>query len=146
MYTIQIQHNIEAAHRFSQATASPKCRSIHGHSWVITLTLRSQSLNAENMVLEFGLLKRSWRGWLDAHLDHALLLHEQDPMVGAVRAVEAGSKIFTLPHDPTTEVLAACLHDRAEHLLQDLAPNVPIQVLRVHVQETHVNAAAYEIE
>lgn len=150
MYTIEIRHNIETAHRFYQATASPKCRHIHGHSWVVTLTLSAPQLNADGMVVEFGELKRRWRHWLDTHLDHALMLHQHDPMVAAIQSVESDARLYLFPHDPTTEHLAEFLVAQAQALLPEIGHDGQksvedrgIRVQKIHVQETHVNAATY---
>lgn len=143
MYTIEIRHNVESAHRFYQATSSPKCRHIHGHSWMITLALSAHTLNQDGMVIEFGQIKRLWRTWLDHHLDHTLMLHQDDPMVSAIQSVEADARLYLLPQDPTTEYLAAYLLQQAQTLLSKIAGGDRIQIESVHVQETHVNAATY---
>ena len=151
MYTIEIKHNIESAHRFYRAMTSPKCRHIHGHSWVITLTLSAPKLNDDGMVMEFGTLKRRWRHWLDTHLDHALMLHHRDPMAHAIQSVESEARLFLFPHDPTTEHVAEFLMGQARRLILEIEQETlglngrgsSIQVAKVHVQETHVNAASY---
>ncbi len=143
MYSIQIQHNIESAHRFFQTHASQKCRSIHGHRWIITLTLGTLALNEQGMVLEFSELKTIWRTWLDTHLDHALLLNSADPMVAAVQTVEPSARLFLMATDPTTEHLAHLLHDQAQIVIAKLDPKGSVKVQCVRVEETQVNAAEY---
>jgi 6-pyruvoyltetrahydropterin/6-carboxytetrahydropterin synthase len=144
MYRIEIRHHIETAHRFFHAIASPKCRSIHGHSWLITLSLTAAELDDQGMVIEFGDLKQRWRTWLDTHLDHGILLNRKDPMVQAIRQVDEEVRIFLLPTDPTTETLAEFLFQQADHMLKEGGWSDRVQVERVHVQETQVNSAAYE--
>lgn len=143
MFRLEVQHNAEAAHRFYHATSSPKCRSIHGHRWIITLTLRADQLDAQGMVVEFGQLKAAWRQWLDQHLDHSLMLCQDDPMVTAVRTVEPGSRLFLTPQDPTTETLAQLLWQQANQVLETLGYAEWVQVERVRLEETQVNAAEY---
>jgi 6-pyruvoyltetrahydropterin/6-carboxytetrahydropterin synthase len=143
MYRLEIQHNAEAAHRFFQAKSSPKCRSIHGHSWIITLTLKAKKLDDQGMVLEFGQLKAAWRSWLDTHLDHTLILHQDDPMVEAVRAVDPEMHLFLTPEDPTTENLARLLYNQATIVLEALGCAEFVQVERVRLEETRVNSAEY---
>ncbi len=144
MYSIQIQHNIESAHRFFQTHASQKCRSIHGHRWIITLTLGTTSLNEQGMVIEFSALKNVWRTWLDTHLDHALLLNDADPMAAAVQTVEPSARLFLMATDPTTEHLARFLYDQAKALIAELDPQGSVKVQCVRVEETQVNAAEYK--
>ena len=143
MYTIEIRHNVESAHRFYAATSSSKCRNIHGHSWLITLTLAALQLDNQGMVVEFGQIKRVWRDWLDTHVDHGIMLHSGDPMIAAIQSVEPDARIFALPQDPTTENVAEFLFHQAQALLEQLAVGNQVHVQQIHVQETHVNAATY---
>ena len=143
LYTIEIRHNVESAHRFYAATSSPKCRNIHGHSWWITLTLAAPRLDEQGMVIEFGQVKKAWRDWLDTHIDHGIMLHAEDPMIGAIQSVEPGARVFSLPQDPTTENIAEYLFAQAERLMTALGVGDRVQVKQIHVQETHVNAATF---
>jgi 6-pyruvoyltetrahydropterin/6-carboxytetrahydropterin synthase len=143
LYTIEIRHNVESAHRFYAATSSSKCRNIHGHSWLITLTLAAPQLDNQGMVLEFGQIKRVWRDWLDTHVDHGIMLHSGDPMIAAIQSVEPDARIFALPQDPTTENVAEFLFHQAQALLEQLTVGNQVHVQQIHVQETHVNAATY---
>lgn len=143
MYRLEIEHNAEAAHRFFRAECSPKCRSIHGHSWRVILTLRAEKLNEQGMVVEFGELKAAWRFWLDTYLDHSLMLYEADPMVQAVRSVDPQSRLFLTPEDPTTENVARLLYEQAKVILQTLNCDPVVQVERVRLEETRVNSAEY---
>jgi 6-pyruvoyltetrahydropterin/6-carboxytetrahydropterin synthase len=143
MYRLEIRHNAEAAHRFYQADCSPKCQSIHGHSWVITLTLKASKLNNQGMVIEFGQLKQAWRSWLDRHMDHSLMLHQDDPVAPALQAAVPEIRLLLLPGDPTTENLAHWLTEQAQIILQGLGYEDSIAVERVQLQETAVNFAEY---
>ncbi len=143
MYRLEIEHNAEAAHRFLQTQCSPKCRSIHGHSWRIILTLRAEKLNEEGMVIEFGQLKAAWRSWLDTNLDHSLMLHHADPMVQAVRSIHPETRLFLMAEDPTTEHIARLLYQQAEVVLQALNCDHAVHVERVRLEETRVNSAEY---
>jgi 6-pyruvoyltetrahydropterin/6-carboxytetrahydropterin synthase len=145
MYRLEIRHNAEAAHRFYRADCSPKCQSIHGHSWGIILTLKAVKLNDQGMMIEFGQLKQAWRGWLDAHMDHALMLHQDDPVVPALRAIMPQMRLLLLPMDPTTENLAHWLTEQAQQVLQQI-DCVGVAVERVRLQETAVNLAEYWLE
>lgn len=143
MYRLEIEHNAEAAHRFFLTECSPKCHSIHGHSWQVILTLRAEKLNQQGMVVEFGELKAAWRSWLDTYLDHSLMLHQNDPMVQAVLSVNPQSRLFLTPEDPTTENVARLLYEQAKVMLQALGCGPTVQVERVRLEETRVNSAEY---
>lgn len=143
MFTVEIRHNFEAAHRLFGEGSPEKCVSIHGHSWLVTATLGGTTLDPNGILIEFGAFKRAWRAWLDDHLDHHLLLHHQDPMADAIRAVYPQSRLRALPQNPTTEVLAAYIFHHTAHILSTLPPH-GAHLLRVHVQETRVNSASYQ--
>ncbi|MDS3861465.1 6-carboxytetrahydropterin synthase [Thermosynechococcaceae cyanobacterium BACA0444] len=143
MFRLEIRHNLEMAHRFYQAENSPKCRSIHGHSWQVILTLRAPQLNPQAMVIEFGELKLVWRAWLDQNLDHALLLYQGDPVVKLLQAHDPDLRLFTLTTDPTTECLAEFLYHQAQQILTDLNADPQIQVERLRIEETAINSAEY---
>jgi 6-pyruvoyltetrahydropterin/6-carboxytetrahydropterin synthase len=144
MFTVDIRHNFETAHRLAAPGSPVKCMSIHGHSWWATFTFGSSTLDALSMVIEFGAIKALLRRRMDDTLDHHLVLQEGDPLVGAIRGVMPGCRILEVPFAPTTERMAAMLHGWAVEALAacEVAPEV--RVVRVHVQETSVNGASYE--
>lgn len=143
-YQVEIRHNVETAHRLYSPSAPEKCRSIHGHSWWITVSIGGPSLDGDGMLVEFGAFKRAWRGWLDQHVDHHLVVSVHDPLVEAIRAVDPGHRLLVWPESPTTEVFARRLFEQAERVLASCdAVATGATIDRVHVQETSVNAAAF---
>ncbi len=64
MYEIRKRIEISAAHRLVLDYES-KCCAMHGHNWVIDLWLRSESLNANGMVMDFTEIKRNIVDLLD---------------------------------------------------------------------------------
>ena len=97
------------------------------------------------MLVEFGAFKKRWRGFLDATVDHHLMLQEGDPVAAAILSVLPDSRLLELPFSPTTENMARWLFERAEEVLQEVAPGQPqLRIARMHIQETAVNAAEYE--
>lgn len=143
MFSVEIRHNFETAHRLTGDGAPEKCMSIHGHSWWVTATMEGDTLDALGILVEFGAFKRVWRDWLDNNLDHHLVLRNGDPMAAAIVSVYPQSRLLLLPHNPTTEVLAAWIFEQTAEILGRVAPP-GVRLRRVHVQETAVNAAAFE--
>lgn len=144
-WRIELGHNFEAAHRLSTEASPIKCQSIHGHSWWVRATIEGDGIDPDGILVEFGAFKKAFRGWLDDNLDHALLLAEGDPVVDALRAVVPDMRLFVLPANPTTEVIARVIFEVAERLLRDVLKVDPqwAWISEVHVQETRVNAASY---
>lgn len=145
MYRISIRHNFETAHRLASEDAPIKCQSIHGHSWWATVTIEGPELDEAGMLVEFGAFKKAWRGFLDDRVDHHLAVCEGDPVAAAIRGVQPEARILELPFDPTTEHLARWLFEQSSAILAEVSGRDDIRVRKLHVQETRVNAAEFEV-
>src|SRR5215213_10102636 len=81
--TLKVKHNIEVAHRLLLLPG--KCQNIHGHGMVVTLRIQTQlgeegyALGPDGTTLEFGVIKKHFRNYLDTTWDHHLHLNENDP-------------------------------------------------------------------
>lgn len=75
MYEQSYQFTFEAAHDLAETVRGqddhPYSR-IHGHSFVVTLTLRAEKLAPEGWIIDFAKLREICDG-LHARLDHRLL-------------------------------------------------------------------------
>src|SRR5206468_5297300 len=58
-----------------------KCRHLHGHNGTAVITLAGDRLDRRGMLVDFSDLKRVVGGWIDATLDHTMLLHKDDPVL-----------------------------------------------------------------
>ncbi|NJL25407.1 MAG: 6-carboxytetrahydropterin synthase [Calothrix sp. SM1_5_4] len=132
MYQISKTYQFEAAHRLI-APYSGKCNSLHGHSFRVTLTLASECLDACDMVADFSSLKPVGE-WIMARLDHAVLVAEGDRDLR--EWLEArGQKHFVVSGNPTSELVAKLIFDRARAL--GFSP------VKVDVSETCTASASY---
>jgi 6-pyruvoyltetrahydropterin/6-carboxytetrahydropterin synthase len=86
------------------------------------------------MVRDFTDIKREINGWIDEHLDHRMILCEDDPVVPLLR--ELGEPMFLLPSNPTAEHIAKLIFDAAT------GRGFPIE--SVHLWETPRCFATYE--
>lgn len=134
---VTVRHNFEAAHRLPHLPG--KCTSLHGHSWWAEITVQAPD-PADGLVVEFGPFKRELRTWIDTHLDHGTLLGPDDPLLPVLRT---HGKVYEVPGWPTVENVAALLAHIAHTALADLAHAPGAHVSRVHLTETHVNAATW---
>ena len=128
----------EIAHRLVNGYPG-KCAHCHGHGLVvqITLTMRHQvNLDQFGFVTDyanFGPLKQ----WIDECWDHAILLHEDDPLVRVLQssAFDVNGKphrVHTFDGNPTSENIARRLLWKARQLLE----NDRVYVSQVKVFET----------
>jgi 6-pyruvoyltetrahydropterin/6-carboxytetrahydropterin synthase len=109
------------------------CKHPHGHNAVAEIEVRTGTLDSRNMVCDFSDIKRVVKGWIDAELDHKMVLRHDDPLVKPLQAL--GEPIFIVDSNPTVEHMAKLIFDHAA------AENLP--VVRVTVWETPTSFAEY---
>jgi 6-pyruvoyltetrahydropterin/6-carboxytetrahydropterin synthase len=110
-----------------------KCRHLHGHNGRAVITLAAPALDGLGMVVDFSLLKRVVGGWIDANLDHKMLLHRDDPVLPFLR--QQNEPIFVLDVNPTAENIAK--------LIFDFAVSQGFPVAEVKLWETESSCATY---
>ncbi|MBT8122454.1 MAG: 6-carboxytetrahydropterin synthase [Gammaproteobacteria bacterium] len=86
-----------------------KCAHLHGHNAQAVITLESETLDELGMVEDFSLLKRLVWEWLDAEIDHTLLLHRDDPVLPVLQ--QAGERVRVTDFNPTAENIARMIYD-----------------------------------
>ena len=91
-----------------------KCSHLHGHNGVVVLTLEASGLDAQGMVADFQVLRTRLGQWLDAALDHRMILRRDDPAVPALQAL--GEPVHVVDFNPTAENLAKLVFDKAHAL------------------------------
>lgn len=151
MHSITARHNFETAHRLPHLEG--KCRSLHGHSWWVTITVSANRLSGQGIVTEYGAFKRVMRSWIDTRLDHGTMLGADDPLVMPLRGTGCKLFIFGPRQDwsgalwPTVEAVAGLLAYQADEWLSAIPGVAPdAHISRVHVAETAVNAAEWTAE
>jgi 6-pyruvoyltetrahydropterin/6-carboxytetrahydropterin synthase len=139
---------IENGHMLSKHP--DKCRFPHGHTRRVECVLRADTLDANEMVCDFKVVKELLGAFLDAY-DHALCMNTDDPQYAHLKGVY-GDRVIGFTHrDPTTEVLAQVVF---EHLAERLSAYVStpqtgypvraeVRLERVRVWETSSSWAEY---
>lgn len=122
MYQIARSLNFCYGHRLLQHPG--RCIHLHGHNGVLEVTLASDELDAQGMVVDFQLVRERLGGWIDAHLDHRMILQSGDPALAALRRL--GEPVVEVPFAPTAENLARHLYERAREL------ELPVVAVRLH--------------
>jgi len=110
-----------------------KCRHLHGHNGRAVLTLEAQELDRLGMVVDFSRIKQVVSTWIDATLDHRMLLHRDDPVLPLLR--QQGEPVFAMDVNPTAENIAKLIYDFA------VAQHFP--VVEVRLWETESCYATY---
>lgn len=93
MYTVTKRIEVSGSHQLELPYDS-KCKNLHGHNWIINVTLQSEKLDDNGMVLDFTKIKE-----IVNRLDHA---HIND----------------IVPFNPTAENMAKWLCDKIPYCVK----------------------------
>ncbi|MBI4346410.1 MAG: 6-carboxytetrahydropterin synthase [Elusimicrobia bacterium] len=110
-----------------------KCRFLHGHNGLIEVRVKSGRLDRLGMVVDFGDIKEKVQRWVDAELDHRMILNEKDPLIPEFR--RRGEPFVTLKGNPTAENIA-------RHIFR-YARSQKLAVASVRLWETPNSIAEY---
>ena len=80
------------------------CNRLHGHNGTLEIDVASDELDELGMVVDFTLISEKVKGWVDAHLDHKMLLCDQDPVAALLQ--NAKEPLFLMKDNPTAENIA----------------------------------------
>jgi len=69
MYEVSIRKSFSAAHTLD---IGGKCEDLHGHNFTVDITVSSQNLDSEGLVIDFRILKE-WADDILDELDHTYL-------------------------------------------------------------------------
>lgn len=111
------------------------CNRLHGHNYKISVTISSDCLGSNGMVLDLSQLKKELREITDKW-DHRTLLASYDPLKD--RAL-LEKDVVILPKEPTAEVMA-------EKIAASFKRRYPALSVRVVVQETEKGEAGCYIK
>ncbi len=120
MYEVKIKSDFSAAHNLREVGG--KCEFLHGHNFIVEVTVESETLDAQGMVMDFRLLKTKLHQILEV-LDHRYL--NEIPPFGE--------------QNPSAENLAV-------YILNELATRIdrgPVRVRQVSIWESDNSRATY---
>lgn len=101
-----------------------KCATLHGHRYTAELSVSSVGLDTCGRVIDFSVVKGIVGKWIDDRLDHTMVLHPDDPLLGVsdVSAIIGPRRPFIMPADipnPTAENMSELIFRTAKELLRD---------------------------
>lgn len=131
MYTVTRLIHFCYGHRLMDY--SGKCRHPHGHNGKVEITMESEKLDKLGMVMDFEDIKLKVQKWIDAELDHKMLLNKRDPLVKILQ--DMGEPVVVMDANPTAEAIARHIYDYAAK------QNLP--VVSVRIWETVNSFAEY---
>lgn len=110
-----------------------KCRHLHGHNGKVEIQLTRERLDERGMVVDFDEIKQVVQTWLDAELDHKMLLNRADPILPVLQKL--GEPVYVLDANPTAESIA--------RLIYEFAASRKLPVTAVRLWETGASFATY---
>ena len=141
---------IENGHMLSKHP--DKCKFPHGHTRKVELVLESETLDANEMVCDFKVVKELVGEYLDS-FDHAMCMNTRDPQYTQFKTAYGDRVIGFENEDPTTEVLAREFYQYFKRgLIQRIEAGrdskypirSEVRLVRVRVWETSSSWAEYE--
>lgn len=127
----------DAAHRVMRHES--KCANLHGHRYVVDITVEADALDSVGRVVDFSVIKERMGKWIDEHLDHGTIVNREDEDLRAFCEAH-GWKVYAMDGNPTAENLARLLHEVAGVMLGGLG----VSVRRVRVYETPNSWSDYQ--
>lgn len=105
----------EAAHRLLDSYTI-RCQSLHGHSYVVELTLEGP-VKDDGMVIDFSLVKETCSHIIDA-FDHSIIVCSEDTVMIKL-APYLSSRFVLFPFNPTAENMASYFYEYIASILDD---------------------------
>jgi 6-pyruvoyltetrahydropterin/6-carboxytetrahydropterin synthase len=109
VYTVTTKIHFCYGHRLLDYDG--KCAHAHGHNAVAEVELSCEHPDECGMVIDFNEVEDRVSDYIEAQLDHRMLLRQDDPLVEALRAV--GEDPFIMESNPTAENIARLIFDAA---------------------------------
>ncbi len=122
-----------------------KCVNLHGHSYVLEVTVGSDVLSEQDMVMDFYHVKNALKDLID-EIDHSFIIDVNDPMYGELKDVArkfGAMKIFSVDFCPTAEALAKFFYDFLSKKLEEVGLIGEVKVVSVVLWETATSRAEY---
>ncbi len=122
MYEVTIKKSFSAAHLIREIGG--KCESLHGHNFLVEVSVAAESLNEEGLLIDFRVVKR-WTEEILDQLDHKYLNELE----------------YFKNMNPSSEQIARFLYDR----IDEKARQAKTRLSRVTVWESENSCATYSL-
>ena len=142
--TVMRQIRFCAGHRLMNHEG--KCANLHGHNYLAQIYVAGNSTDDVGRVIDFSVINKLFKGWIDEHWDHSMLIWTQDEDAVAAISQLGQHRLFCMPYNPTAE-------NMAKYLLTEVAPRLlaeisdyDVHVSKVVIWETENSAAEVTLD
>jgi 6-pyruvoyltetrahydropterin/6-carboxytetrahydropterin synthase len=140
---------IENGHMLSKHIEN--CKYPHGHSRRVEIVLEATTLDENDMVCDFKIVKVLIKDFLDSW-DHAMAMNTKDPNFQTFRQIYGDRILPFTNQDPTTEVMAQRLFHELQSRMKEYAVmsdptyrlRSDVKLRRIRLGETSSSWAEYE--
>ena len=140
MYKLTTYTELELGHRLRTSYAM-KYQHFHGHRYEVEITVSSDHLNEDNMIVDFKKLKEIVKKVLDDKWDHAFCLKEDDPMVEYLQKDEHTERLWIVPDNPTLEWMVKFWFYQLQYTFDE--EKLGIKMYSLKASETAKNTCEY---
>ena len=116
-YEVEVRVNFRYGHRLLPPYVG-KCTQVHGEGGILILIFESNKLDENGMVLDFGVVKKDVKLFVDTKLDHTYLYKKGDEVGEFLK--EKGYNIFEMEGNPTAENIAKIVYDAISKIYPQL--------------------------
>jgi len=110
-----------------------KCKYLHGHNGLLEIDIVAESLDSRGMVIDFGDIKDVVKGWIDANMDHRMILNKEDPIIKVL--TDLREPVYVMDQNPTAENIVKHIHEEVQ--------KVGLNIIEIRFWETPDSFATY---
>lgn len=140
MYKLTTYTELELAHRL-QTSYAMKCQHLHGHRYEVEITVSSDHLNEDNMIVDFKRLKETVKRVLDDKWDHACCFKKDDPLVPSLLKDAHTERLHIVDFNPTLEWMVKYWFDELNKAF--ISEGLDIKMYSLKASETAKNTCEY---
>ena len=141
-YSVSTEFTIPIGHRLSKN--DDKCFNLHGHNFKFVVTICSDELNDEDMVIDFRHLKEIMKEFKTKY-DHSLVINKSDEFISENKEICDNFKVIKLEKDPTAEVLAKELFNFLTEKFEKIKTKNHLEIQKVRVYESGKSFAEFSV-
>ena len=145
MHVIRKTYNVEYAHQLRDAYTKECSDTIHGHSGKIEVFFVSDTLDGNDMVIDFGEISGIIKKFIMDIFDHALIVPDSFSKTYLKYLKKYNKKLLVIDRNPTAEYFAESLFWDITNLLKgSLSSNRSISLWKVRFHETETGYAEFQ--
>ncbi len=123
-----------------------KCAHLHGHNYLAQIFVSGGEFDEVGRVVDFSVINRLFKGWIDEHWDHGVLIWDEDTELIEALGILKLSKTYCLPYNPTAENIAKYLLTEVGPMLIEQIEGYDVRLTKVIVWETENACAELSVE